>query len=112
MAALYAKTDDVVSYPPDVLELRGWQAIADAAVKSMAAGPGGKLELTTASHRVAGDLVLTWGLWKMTLPAEDGAAPVEIVGRYSDVKGQVDGAWVYLMDHASIAPEPPPAASP
>ena len=52
----------------------------------------------------AGDVVLGWGTFKLTLPGGGG----EILGRYTDVKGQRDGKWVYLMDHGS-APLPPPA---
>ena len=33
----------------------------------------------------------------------------EILGRFTDVKGQRDGKWVYLMDHGSVPLMPPPA---
>ena len=35
---------------------------------------------------------------------------VEAMGRYTDVKAQRDGKWVYIIDHASV-PLPPPSAT-
>jgi ketosteroid isomerase-like protein len=57
----------------------------------------------------AGDVVIGWGLWRVTVAGPDGA-PVEVVGRYTDVKAERDGTWVYILDHAS-APLPPPPAN-
>ena len=36
--------------------------------------------------------------------------PIEVHGRYTDVKAERDGRWVYLVDHGSVptsAQEPP-----
>ena len=49
------------------------------------------------------------GRWKLTIPAAKGPASV-IEGRYTDVKAQKDGKWVYIVDHASVPLPPPPAA--
>lgn len=32
-----------------------------------------------------------------------------MMGRYTDIKAERDGKWVYIMDHASM-PLPPPSA--
>lgn len=106
-AATYWQSPDVVSFPPDAMEARGWDAVSEAAHEMVAAMAGAKLELTEIHYMVAGDVVIGWGLWRMTMPNPDGE-PVVMEGRYSDVKAERDGKWVYLLDHASV-PMPPPA---
>lgn len=106
-AATYWQSSDVVSFPPDTMEARGWDAVSEAAHEMVTNMPGAKLELIDMHHRVAGDVVIGWGLWRMTMPNADGE-PVVMEGRYSDVKAERDGKWVYLLDHASV-PIPPPA---
>jgi ketosteroid isomerase-like protein len=108
--ATYANTPDLVSYAPDAMEAVGWQAVKDGYAKSFAQMPGAKLELTQANYKVAGDMVIGYGKWKMTAPTPDGQTS-EAFGRYTDVKTSRDGKWVYLLDHASV-PFAPPAATP
>ncbi len=109
MAGLYWNSPDVVSYLPDVLEVRGHDAIREANALSFAAAPGAQLELTEKHLMAAGDVVIGWGLWRISIPTADGE-PVELIGRYTDVKAERDGRWVYLLDHASM-PLPPPASN-
>lgn len=111
LAALYSKGAAVTSFPPDAFELRGHEAILEGNRKAFAAGPSGTLELTDTHQLPAGDVVVGWGTWKLTIPAAEGAAPTEILGRFTDVKAERDGQWVYLLDHASV-PLPPPPATP
>jgi ketosteroid isomerase-like protein len=123
LAALYSKGTAVTSFPPDSFELRGHEAILAGYRETFAGGPMGTLEFTDAHHLPAGDVVVSWGTWKLTLPAPaaGGAAgaaagaagapaPTEIRGRFTDVKAERDGKWVYLLDHASL-PSPPAPAS-
>ena len=107
IASLYWNSPEVVSFPPDVLQARGLVAIQDANAKFFTAMQGAKLELTESHQMPAGDVVVGWGLWHITMPAPDGGA-VELAGRYTDVKAERDGTWVYLIDHAS-APLPAPS---
>jgi uncharacterized protein (TIGR02246 family) len=111
VAALYWNSPETVSFPPDVMVVRGFDAIRSGTVEGMAAmqAAGAKLELTETHHMVIGDAVATWGMWKLTMTGPDGA-PMEMAGRFSDIKAERDGKWVYVMDHAS-APLPPPAGS-
>ena len=103
-----SQLNDVVSYPPDAMEVRGWDAIKQAYVEAFKTMSGAKLELTDAHYRVAGEFVLAWGRWQMTMPGPDGN-PVTLEGRYSDVKAKRDGRWVFIQDHASVPMAPPPA---
>lgn len=101
----YWNSPDLVSYPPAELQLRGWEAVKQGMTKEFATMAGGKLELLETSYKAFGDVVISWGTWRYSM----SEPPMEVVGRYSDVKGKKDGKWVYIMDHAS-APMPPPTA--
>ncbi len=103
LSELYWNSPDVVSFPPGTLELHGRDAIREDNAAFFSAMPGTHLELTESHHMVAGDVVIAWGMWRITMPGAEGEP---LVGRYTDVKAQRDGQWVYLLDHAS-APAPP-----
>jgi ketosteroid isomerase-like protein len=109
LAHLYWDSPDVVSFPPDVMQARGIAGIKEASGKSFDAMKGAKLELTESHQIPAGDVVIGWGLWKISMTGPDGK-PMGMTGRYSDVKAERDGKWVYLIDHASVPLPPPPAA--
>lgn len=71
--------------------------------------PTRNLELIESNYKVAGDVVIGWGKWRLTMtPPEGGSVVIE--GRYTDVKAQRDGKWVYILDHGSAPLPPPPAA--
>ncbi len=107
MAGLYWNSPEMVSFPPDALVIRGHGAIQESTAESLGAMAGAKLEFTESHQIPAGDVVIGWGLWRMTLTPPDGT-PQEMVGRYTDVKAERDGKWVYLLDHASVPLPPPP----
>jgi uncharacterized protein (TIGR02246 family) len=111
ITALYWNSPDVVSFPPDAMQLKGTAAIQEAFAKSFAAMKGAKLELTESRNVAVGEVVLGSGLFKITMPGPQGK-PMEMAGRFSDVKAERDGKWVYIMDHGSmpLPPGPPPAA--
>jgi ketosteroid isomerase-like protein len=106
VSALYWNSPDVVVYPPDTMECRGWQAVHEAFVKMSKDMAGAKLELIEPRYQIAGDYVLTNGLWKMTFPDNK-----EMRGRYTAVMADKDGKWVFVLDHPSVPlpPEPPPS---
>lgn len=101
MNALYWNNPDVVVFPPDAMQARGFAAVAEANRSMLAAMPGATLELTEHHQMLAGNVVIGWGLWQISMPGPQGT-PTQLRGRYSDVKGERDGKWVYLVDHASV----------
>jgi len=107
LAATYWHSPEVVSFPPDMMEARGWDAIKTGLADMKKSMPGAKLEMTETQYTVAGEYVLTWGKWRMTMPGPDGK-PVAMEGRYTDVKAKRDGKWVFIHDHASVPMPPPP----
>ena len=105
--ATYWNSPNVVSIGPDGMVTRGYDAIKAGLAGMFGAMPGAKLEPTTSSNDVSGDVVLGSGTWKLTIPAKP--KPQVLEGRYPDVKAMRDGKWVYVMDHASVPLPPPPA---
>jgi len=106
--AAYWNSPELVSYPPDAMETRGWRATKENLIHFFATVPGPDLELTEVNYKVAGDVVLSWGKWRLTLATPGGETALE--GRYTDVKAKRDGKWVYILDHASVPLAPPPGA--
>jgi uncharacterized protein (TIGR02246 family) len=108
MAALYAEGPDTVSFPPDAMVMRGSDAVREGMAGFATAMAGAQLQVLEGHHVVVGDAVASWGLFTITMPAPDeSAVGISISGRYTDLKAERDGRWVYLMDHASV-PMPAP----
>lgn len=106
----YWNSPDLVSFPPDMMEVRGWEANKEALTKTFAEQSGGKLELIESNNTVVGNAVIGTGRWRFTMTMPGGVSMV-VEGRYTDVKTERNGKWVYIIDHASV-PLPPPADSP
>jgi ketosteroid isomerase-like protein len=98
--ALYWNSPDLVVYPPDQMQIKGWdaerQALADV-IKSL---PGAKLELMDPQYLPVGNAVIGWGLWKLSFPNSHGTIP-DTIGRYTTVSMKKDGKWVVIHDHIS-----------
>jgi ketosteroid isomerase-like protein len=103
----YWNSPDLVSYTPGQLEIKGWQNVKDVFTEELANMPAFSLQITESNYQLAGNVVIGWGKWQMTI-SPPGVEPMVIVGRYTDVKEERNGKWVYTLDHAS-APMPPPA---
>lgn len=107
--ATYWNSPELVTFWPDVMIARGWTATKDGVAQMFKKMPGAKLELTETHQRIAGDDVISWGLWRLTVPVADGGSKT-MEGRYTDVKAKRNGQWVYIIGHAST-PLPPPSGS-
>ena len=104
----YWNSPDTILFPPDALQHRGIESIRAYHAATLASMPeGAKLEVIESHQTPVGDAVAGAGLFRLTIPGEDG--PTVMEGRFSDVKAERDGKWVYMVDHASFAPAPPPA---
>lgn len=86
-ASMYWSSPEVVVFPPDTLQCRGIDAVKDSFGRVFATMKGTKLELTETHQIPAGDVVIGWGLWQMTIPVP-GGKPTVIEGRYTDVKAE------------------------
>jgi ketosteroid isomerase-like protein len=111
VAALYWNDPGVVNVGVGGAPALGWDATHAASVQMAKDFPGAKLEFLSHKNVAHGDMVLGHGTWKMTVPpATPDAAPMVMEGRYTDAKMIINGKWVYVMDHASVSPPPPPVA--
>ena len=103
--AEYWKSPELVVYPPDAPEGKGWDNVKAGFGNFMKNAPGAKLEITEATYTLKGDSVLAWGRWKMSFPAvKDG--PV-MMGRFTEVAMKKEGKWVLVHDHPSLPMQPP-----
>jgi len=102
----YWNSPELVSYPPGAMEEKGWDDVKKGMEQFFNSVKNIDLTLTDMNYKVAGDMVISWGLWRMTLPDGNGGT-MELTGRYTDVKAKRDGKWVYILDHASVPLTPP-----
>lgn len=99
IASLYAP--DAESFPPDILEVVGPQAIGEASAGAVQAMPGMSFEIIDSHHIVAGEYVFSWGRFRANIPMAGGETQTS-EGRYTDLKTIQGGKWVYVVDHASF----------
>lgn len=98
----YWKSPDLVSYPMDALEVRGWDAVKAAVAQMFATMPAGvTVEATDLNYKVAGDVVISWGRWRTKMTPPNGLS-MTLDGRGMGVAAKRDGKWVYILDHASV----------
>ena len=65
--------------------------------------------LTEMGHESFGKDTVSWGHFVITVTPKAGGAPVTTSGRYTVIAKQIEGKWVYTLDHASSDPVPPKA---
>lgn len=106
----YWNSEELVNFAPDAMVARGWNQVREGVSQMFANMPGAHFKLAEVHQMVAGDLVIGWGLWRVTMPTPEGGSTT-MEGRYTDVKTRRDGKWVYILDHASAPLAPPPDAS-
>ena len=106
--ACYWNSPDLINYPPDQMQVRGFDNVKQGFMQMTEHMKGATMQMTDMDYIVAGDKVIGHGMWKMSIPDGSGGM-MDVEGRYTDVKMNKDGKWVFIMDHAS-APMPPPPA--
>jgi ketosteroid isomerase-like protein len=99
--ATYWNDPKVVMLPAGAMDAKGYDAIKDA-YKAFFDGTNIKdFKLKDQSYEVHGDVVIGWGLFSLTTLPSIGPE-VRIEGRYTEVIAKRKGAWVYILDHASV----------
>ncbi len=100
--------EDAVLWLPGTPMMRGRDAIREGYVGFFAQFSVRDVELTEMGRASSGDESASWGTYSMTMVSKSDGSETPSVGRYTDVSTQVDGKWVYLVDHASDDPAPAP----
>jgi len=102
----YWNSPELVSYPPGAMVEKGWENVKKGISEFFNSIKGAKLVMTDTNYKIAGDMVIGWGTWRLTMPDGNGST-MEMTGRFTDVKAKRDGKWVYILDHASVPLTPP-----
>jgi len=108
LASLYWNSPDLDFFPPGNLVDHGHEAVTANWKAFLEATPGAQIEILEPVHMVAGEYVVSHGLFVLKIPTPDGGMQ-EINGRFTDVTAERDGEWVYVHDHASVPLPPPPS---
>lgn len=98
--------DDAVLWLPGGGTAQGRDAIREAYAGYFDAFSVKDVELMEMGSKAMEDTVVTWGTFRMVMTPKAGGDDVVETGRYTDVSQNVDGKWVYLVDHASDDPAP------
>lgn len=61
-------------------------------------------ELTPMGEETVGDTKVSWGTYVLREVDKKTGVETELHGRYTDLSKQIDGRWVYTVDHASDDP--------
>ena len=106
VSKLYAR--DAIAWFPNDAAAKG-----DAAIKALYVDMLGKntvkdASLSNARYETIGTRSVGWGTFSLTLQPKSGGAPVTMTGRYTVIGEKRNGAWVYVVDHASADPAPGP----
>ena len=107
VVALYAP--DAHLFPPDEVEAVGTEAIRANYAALFKNFTVKDVQIVDAHHKNVGDLSYAWGRFIVTVVPKAGGEPVTMEGRFSDVSQKVKGKWLYIVDHASVNPAPPPS---
>jgi ketosteroid isomerase-like protein len=88
----------------DATVYRGWEAIRAAAQQLFDTFPVVHLAIDEVSHVPVGDGIVAVGTATYDLQTGDGST-VRIVERWTDLRRQINGRWVYVLDHAHELPK-------
>jgi ketosteroid isomerase-like protein len=105
---LHWNSPELLSYPPDELQLKGYDAVKNSYTKGFSENKGARLEYTSTYNIPYTDGVAGFGTYRWVMPIE-GGSPIIVEGRYTDVKAYKDGKMVIIHDHSSVLMPPPPA---
>jgi uncharacterized protein (TIGR02246 family) len=103
--AVYAT--DAVMWLPDAPEAKGREAIRKSYAALLAANTVTGATFANTHYETSGDLSVGWGDFTLSLSPKAGGDPMTMSGRFSVIARNENGAWVYVVDHASAHPAPP-----
>jgi len=110
LAACYAP--DAVSYTVSTMVVNGPDGVKNDWATFFEDMEVTAAQLVDVHSETHGDTAVSWGQWQLTVQPRSGGEPMQMEGRFSDVSRNIDGSWLYVMDHASVPLPPPPEAAP
>jgi ketosteroid isomerase-like protein len=106
LAACY--TEDATSYDVGTQVVHGPEGVAASWGSFFAAFDVVEARLFNNTLETHGDTGIAWGEFSLLVTPKEGGEAVELIGRFTDVSRNIDGKWLYILDHVSM---PPPAAA-
>jgi len=101
---LYWNNPDLRVYPPGEQPIIGFENAKAWYIKNFASTVGAKLEYISANNIQHGDEVVAHGVFKWTMPMEDGSQ-MSILSSYSEIKAFKNDRMVIVLDHSSMPME-------
>lgn len=102
IAALARMHDaDTVGFPPGAMSIKGADTIMKGYAETFAAYRA-EVSFDDAHYVEQPPLVVSWGLFRLTLHPKAGGSDIVTRGRFTDAATQIDGGWRYIVDHASL----------
>jgi ketosteroid isomerase-like protein len=82
---------------------RGWESVREAVGHLFTSFLSVRLDIDEVTHIPLGDGAAAVGTATYQLQAPDGSTQ-RVVERWTDLRRQVDGRWIYVLDHAHALP--------
>lgn len=105
IVACYAP--DAVMWLPDAPEARGEKAIRDFYKGLLTGNTVKDVAFSNTHYDSAQNPSVGWGDVVVTFQPKSGGPPMVMKGRFTVIAKRREGQWVYVVDHASSAPEKP-----
>lgn len=100
---------DAVFWLPGAPMMKGREAIRAGYAGFFKENKIKSIKLVRMGHTMMGNDAASWGTFTLvSVSKTDGKETTEI-GRYTDVTRKIGGQWLYIVDHPSDDPAPPPA---
>ena len=89
------------SFPPGGMEVTGADVIMKGYAETFATFAA-KVQFGDAHWVEEPPLVVSWGLFTLTLHPKAGGPDIVTHGRFTDAAIKTDSGWRYVVDHASV----------
>ena len=96
--------ENATSYDVGVQVLHGPEAISGSWGGFFEAYEVLKADLYDNTVETHGDTGIAWGEFILNVKPKAGGEAFNMVGRFTDVSRNIDGNWVYILDHVSMLP--------
>lgn len=102
VAACYA--EDAIMWFPGGPMAKGRTAIREGFARFLASTTIKEVALNPLGQEALGDSRVSWGTYSLGMVDKSSGVESLEQGRYTDVSKQINGRWLYIVDHPSVDP--------
>jgi len=102
LAACYSA--DATSYDVGVQVVKGAEAVAASWGGFFSVYNVLEAKLFNNTVETHGDTGIAWGEFEFIVEPKEGGDSFAMIGRFTDVSRNIDGKWLYILDHVSMVP--------